>query len=231
MKVLESVTPSRALELYAESGALGILYPELEARRARPLAGEAPSRPSVSEWELCVATADGLPRENPLLRLAALLRGLAHGEAAAVLMRLRLSNVQVDRTLRQAAAGDLPAPTADESEFRRWLSRTGPEVWPAAAALQLAMANTRAELGCGDRDEAERLEASWIRARGVSDAKPPLSLGDLELDGRDLIRLGLKPGPRFGSILESLLEWVLDDPARNRHEVLAAKVRQELADE
>lgn len=231
VKVLEAVTPSRALELYADSGALAVLYPELEARRADLLARDPAASVSVSEWDLCTASVDRLPPENPLLRLAALLRGLAHSDAAAVLMRLRLSNAQVDRTLRQATAADLPAPDADDSEFRRWLSRTGPDVWPVAAALQLAVAHTRVELGCGAEGEPAGLEASWIRARAVSDAKPPLSVGDLELDGRDLIRLGLKPGPRFGAILESLLESVLDDPEMNRHEILSAKVRQELVDE
>jgi hypothetical protein len=50
-----------------------------------------------------------------------------------------------------------------------------------------------------------------------------LSVGDLALNGRDLIRLGLRPGPRFGRILEALLERVLDDPARNRREWLEAE--------
>ena len=38
------------------------------------------------------------------------------------------------------------------------------------------------------------------------------------------MRLGLQPGPRFGQILEGLLEWVLDDPTRNRAEALEAQV-------
>jgi tRNA nucleotidyltransferase (CCA-adding enzyme) len=45
-------------------------------------------------------------------------------------------------------------------------------------------------------------------------------VGDLALDGRDLIRLGLKPGPRFRRILEGLLDQVLGDPALNRTEAL-----------
>jgi len=40
------------------------------------------------------------------------------------------------------------------------------------------------------------------------------------VDGRDLIGLGLRPGPRFGEILGALLEWVLEDPSRNRRELL-----------
>ena len=52
---------------------------------------------------------------------------------------------------------------------------------------------------------------------------PPLAVGDLALDGRGLISLGLPPGPDFGRILDALLDWVLDDPGRNRRELLEAK--------
>jgi hypothetical protein len=45
-------------------------------------------------------------------------------------------------------------------------------------------------------------------------------VADLAVDGSDLIRSGLKPGPRFGRILDGLLERVLEDPSANRRETL-----------
>jgi tRNA nucleotidyltransferase (CCA-adding enzyme) len=51
-------------------------------------------------------------------------------------------------------------------------------------------------------------------------------VADLALDGRDLIGLGLRPGPRFGEILEALLRWVLDDPVRNDPELLLREARR-----
>lgn len=238
IKVLETdATPSIALGLYLESGALAVLYPELAARAGVPaVVPDEPASPSTggldvpTEWDVCRRAADSLPTGNATLRLAALLRGLRHADAAALLMRLRLSNEQTDRTLRMATTADVPAPEATDVDFRRWLSRAGPDVWPAATRLQLAIATTRAALGLTDDAAAERLEASWLRARAIHDQKPPLTIGDLDFDGRDLIALGLKPGPRFGSILEGLLEWVLDDPSRNRHDVLADRVLKEVAD-
>jgi tRNA nucleotidyltransferase (CCA-adding enzyme) len=73
-------------------------------------------------------------------------------------------------------------------------------------------------------DDVERVVSSWRRARAVRAAGSPLTVGDLALDGRGLIALGLEPGPDFGRILEGLLEWVLEDPARNDPEVLRARV-------
>jgi tRNA nucleotidyltransferase (CCA-adding enzyme) len=72
--------------------------------------------------------------------------------------------------------------------------------------------------------------SAWRRARSVLRASPPLEVGALELDGRDLIGLGLRPGPGFGRILDRLLDWVIEDPARNRREILAERALR-LADE
>jgi tRNA nucleotidyltransferase (CCA-adding enzyme) len=44
---------------------------------------------------------------------------------------------------------------------------------------------------------------------------PPLTVADLALDGSDLKKLGLPPGPQFGEILRYLLEEVLDHPEVN----------------
>ena len=41
-----------------------------------------------------------------------------------------------------------------------------------------------------------------------------------------LMRLGFKPGPMFGSVLERLLDWVLDDPGRNEPKLLEAEARR-----
>lgn len=46
------------------------------------------------------------------------------------------------------------------------------------------------------------------------------SLKNLKIDGRDLIQLGLKPGKEIGTILNQLLELVLDDPNLNDKEIL-----------
>jgi len=214
IKVLNAdPAPGRSLSLYAASGALLVLYPELADLR-----GQGSALAGVDPWTLSVATADELPVGRPFLRLAALLTELDAHDAAGLLLRLRLSNAQVDETAFRVAAAPLPPPEADDRTFRTWLSRSGPGRLAALARLDLARARAVRALGGEDRTSA--VVASWRRAKQVRSAAPPLAVGDLALDGRDLISLGLKPGPGFGSILEALLEWVLDDPARNRREVL-----------
>jgi hypothetical protein len=43
----------------------------------------------------------------------------------------------------------------------------------------------------------------------------PLTVPDLALNGHDLQRLGIAPGPEMGRLLARMLDQVLDDPSRN----------------
>jgi len=54
----------------------------------------------------------------------------------------------------------------------------------------------------------------------------PISVGQLAINGETLIKeLGMKPNPRMGWILHSLLEEVLDDPTKNTKEHLIELVK------
>ncbi len=59
----------------------------------------------------------------------------------------------------------------------------------------------------------------------VLSEKQPLSVKDLDIDGYDLMKMGVPQGRDIGSILNSLLEIVLDDPELNNKDVLLEVVR------
>tara|TARA_B100001123_G_C14675887_1_gene775404 strand:+ start:66 stop:329 length:264 start_codon:yes stop_codon:yes gene_type:complete len=67
---------------------------------------------------------------------------------------------------------------------------------------------------------------SWNMLRAELRTSPPLKVDDLAIDGGDLKRMGLKPGPVFGEILNELLEHVLEEPQRNQKTILAHEVKQ-----
>jgi len=204
LKVLDAdLRPSEALELYARSGALEVLYPELDGLRGG------------DHWTATLARVDALPPGRPLLRLAGLVRDLAGEDAAALLVRLRLSNAQTDAVAVRAGAPPPPHADAPDAEQRRWLASVGRDHW--RWAMRLTLADARAEAA------GEDAVASWRRLRRILADDPPLEVGDLAISGRDLIRMGLKPGPWFGEILDRLLEEVLEDPEGNR----AGRLREE----
>lgn len=54
----------------------------------------------------------------------------------------------------------------------------------------------------------------------------PLTLKDLAVNGGDLIKEGINPGPKLGVILKQLLELVLEEPERNSREFLLEQVQK-----
>jgi tRNA nucleotidyltransferase (CCA-adding enzyme) len=56
--------------------------------------------------------------------------------------------------------------------------------------------------------------------------RDPISVGMLALDGKGIMALGEKPGPRIGWTLHALLEEVLEDPARNTTEYMQQRATE-----
>jgi tRNA nucleotidyltransferase (CCA-adding enzyme) len=75
--------------------------------------------------------------------------------------------------------------------------------------------------------------AEWLglqeRLQREIDNGAPLTVQDLALDGHDLQRLGIPPGPKMGKLLAYLLDQVLDDPSRNTPNHLIELVQRETA--
>lgn len=242
-KVLQQTkAASRTLELYRTSSALEVLYPELAATVGVRTADDAPD-----VWTLSIRAVDAIPRHRVRLRLAALLHGIGmpaartkslrsgwsfvgHEQigarsAEALLKRLRASNADVEHTgalVRLQNA--LFPPDAPDSGVRRWLRDVEPHRVRDLFRLRFALWRAN-PVSRGDHDLCTR----WHHAHAVMLSAPVLTTGGLAIDGGDLKRLGLEPGPQFGEILNSLLERVIEDPALNTNEQLVAIVEQELS--
>lgn len=222
--------PGRALQLYRRSGALAVLYPELD--RVTELERGAP-------WARTLKVTTAVSRRRPALRLAALLgevgspephpddpalphehgpapdgiRLRAMARAAALLTRLRHSNARVSDVAGWVGAGPgLPPAGSPPAELRRWLSRVGRDRF--GPLVRWTAAEARAAVTGAMRPG--QVVASWRALRRELRAGHPLTVGELAINGRDLIRMGLRPGPHFGRILEALLVEVVEDPSRNR---------------
>jgi len=71
------------------------------------------------------------------------------------------------------------------------------------------------------------LEEFISRIDGILAGESALSIRDLALNGRDLMtELNLSPGPKLGTLLEHLLDCVLEDPGLNERERLLDLARR-----
>ncbi|MBA7577061.1 CCA-adding enzyme [subsurface metagenome] len=72
-------------------------------------------------------------------------------------------------------------------------------------------------------DEIERAENN---IREILQEKPPVSLKDLAVNGKDLFELGYKEGKEMGLVLKELLNLVLEKPALNQKKILLTWVKK-----
>ena len=75
--------------------------------------------------------------------------------------------------------------------------------------------------------KAQPYRLRYLKAMVEKVSKDPVSAKMLTINGNEIMDLlGIAPGPKVGAILATLLEEVLDDPARNTEEYLADRTRE-----
>ena len=235
MKVLsQAKKPSVALGLYAESGVFTELYPELDIGPPEGLAPTLLACDAVSRtrpWvrlSLLFALAS-VAGDQEAIDAEDSARDARRSVIESLMERLRFSNADTKR-VATVAASLAPAPLFEEpAVLRRWLNRVGPEHFADIARAWLARARGHQKPETESPERAPRARAAHesedltsrdvvrrINAlRTILRENTPLTIADLALDGSDLKKMGLPPGPHFGEILRFLLEEVLDRPEVN----------------
>jgi tRNA nucleotidyltransferase/poly(A) polymerase len=217
MKVLSADEPSEALRLYAGCGAFSIWFPELDRASLDP------------RWEQGLASVDAIGRHRRFLRLVRLLvlateypEEEGGATARGLLERLKFSNAEIRRGANLVAAYvPLVHPADAASRIREWLSEVGLENVRDLFRLHFAYARA-----AGSTESSRALVYTWRRVHEEIIAGPPISLGDLAVDGSDLLSLGLPEGPLVGLMLEELLAQVIESPEANTRDELMARARE-----
>jgi tRNA nucleotidyltransferase (CCA-adding enzyme) len=251
LRTLDAPRPSRGFEVMRRTGILGVTCPELAEQHGC----EQNRYHAYDVWTHSLQCMDACAR-GPVHRLAGLLHDLGKprtralsdktqdytfynheqvgaGMAEVWLKRYRFSNEQCQRVVH-LVRHHLVCYSDDWSDgaVRRFMRRVGSD--NIDDLLELARADSlakgrpvEAELGA-----LERLRERIVRAAEAQGAA--FGVRDLAVDGSDVLqRLGCRPGPVIGRVLEALLQRVLDAPELNQREALLALVdelgKEELA--
>jgi tRNA nucleotidyltransferase/poly(A) polymerase len=234
--ILESEKPSDSFIIMAEAGILGLILPELEACRGVP-------QRELHRFDVfthSILSCDGVRAPDLGLRLAALLHDigkpavLSLGEdglprfyghetesarlAGAIMLRLKLPTAVIKRVTHLIGRHMFSyTPDWTDAAVRRFIIRAGRE--NLEDLFTLRMADSYGMTGLPP--DPHSLEGLRARVAAVLEQEDALSLKDLKLSGEDIkTALSLSPGPRVGTILNFLLESVVEDPALNERQKL-----------
>jgi len=234
-KLLLGAHPAKALRLAREAGVLLHVLPEFE-----PAIGydqhSARQHLTLDEhvFEVVQAASDAsLPLE---VRLATLLHDLGKPEAE----REGGDHAAIGATLAGRALSRLRYPTRLRDYVVRLVREHpfDPEGEPAAVDARRFLARhgdrlARDLLSHRAADLAGKTvpEGDWawlerFRTLVEQERTQPHRLGDLEVDGSDLIAIGFSEGPELGRTLRTLLDEVVEEPERNRRAHLLDRARE-----
>jgi tRNA nucleotidyltransferase (CCA-adding enzyme) len=139
-------------------------------------------------------------------------RELAH----AALLRLKLDTRTRERVETLVLYHDLEIEPVAKIARRR-LCRFGEPVFRDLLAIKRADTLAQSEMSLYRLDEINQLESLLESVLADRDC---FSLGDLAINGEDLLAAGIPPGPVIGAILRATLRQVIDGNAPNNKEDL-----------
>lgn len=186
---------------------------------------------------------------EPVLRLAMLMHDLGkpscftqdaqgighfHGHpqksaeaAAAILARLKSDNATRDAVVELVRHHDDKLPTT-RAGMCRLIGRLGEQ--RVRQLFEVKKADNAAQSPYAQERNREPLLEARCLFEEVIETHGVFTIGDLTLNGRDLISLGLRPGPAIGRILAALLAEVQDGALENTKEALAARAHTLIAE-
>jgi len=113
-------------------------------------------------------------------------------------------------------------PDSKDKTIRRWLNTVGQDWYDL---IILRSCDRKGNLAKKHKPAVTHETKQLIsRIENILNRKEPVFDKDLQISGKDLIRLGFKPGPEFGKILQDCWSLVLNFPERNTNKSLISFV-------
>ena len=141
--------------------------------------------------------------------------------------RLKMDNDTTDNVCRLVLYHDygLSEDGPGIKSFRKFIARLGAEHFSDFMHIRKADMAGQSDYRLEDRQHViAHMEEMYAE---IMEKKQCLKMSDLAVGGKELMTIGIKPGPAMGRILKNLFEQVLDEPELNTKEQLLAIVKQQ----
>jgi tRNA nucleotidyltransferase (CCA-adding enzyme) len=249
-KLLLSNHPDR-LKILSEVGITGVVLPEFDAMMTTQQknihhiysVGEHTIR-AVTEVAGTLEERRFSVRERTILRWTMLLHDIekpntitigkdgqnhfyGHQEkgaitAKSILRRLKFDNDTLDAVIHLIRWHDYRF-VLTPAGMRKAASKVGKEYMELL--FEVNRADTSAKNPEHNGEKFEKLATARELYQEIVANEECVSLKELYINGKDLIAIGLKPGPELGEILNSLLAAVLEEPQLNETNILLSMAK------
>lgn len=136
--------------------------------------------------------------------------------AEKLMLNLRFSKLDTERVCKIIKYYSLYRQNIDEIFVKKMLNRFGEEDIYRYLEVVEADRRTHNKEICNLED----LEQIKSILKKIQENKPPLSMKDLKISGKDLLKVGTPKGKIIGEILDYLMEKVLEDESLNNYDTL-----------
>ena len=136
--------------------------------------------------------------------------------AEKLMLNLKFSKLDTERVCKIIKYHSLYRQSIDEIFVKKMLNRFGEE--DLYRYLEVVEADRRTHNN--DICNLEDLDQIKVILKKIQETKPPLSMKDLKISGKDLLKVGVPKGKIVGEILDYLMEKVLEDENLNNYETL-----------
>ena len=145
------------------------------------------------------------------------------GIAKEILIRLKFDNDTMRKVTKLVEYHDYRM-AAEPKNVRRAMNKISEELFPYYMKVRRADVLAQSEFKRKEKlqnlDEIEELYAEIVKEGQC------VSLKKLAVTGKDLIGIGIKPGPVIGVVLDQLLQIVIEEPEKNDRDVLLKTAKE-----
>lgn len=185
-------------------------------------------------WTHITVALDNADTDDLYVRLALLLHDIAkprcftlgedgyghfygHPPVCAALADDMLRRLKFDNDTREKVVQLIEYHDANvvpsEKHVRRWLNKIGEEQFRRLLSIKIADGSAHNPDNLGDR--IDKIYAVREVLSEVLSKRQCFTMKDLEVNGRDMMMLGIPEGPEVGAMLHKLMDLVLDGEAPN----------------
>jgi len=134
-----------------------------------------------------------------------------------ILQRIKFKNAVIRKVTILTQENYQDINFSKKINIRQLASRIGMENLEDAWELKKALIK---ESRSSEKSKSVEIERAENNVREILQEKPPVSLKDLAVNGKDLIELGYNEGKGISEVLKKLLDFVIYKPELNKREIL-----------